>query len=642
MSSRPIDAPILADQNGAAVRLGPKIGRTGGEGTVYSIAGHADLVAKVYHQAVTDNKAAKLKYLAQRVTPQLSDCAAWPSFLLFDHKQPRGFVMRAVGGKEVHHVYGSRDRVVDFPGRNWDFLVNTARNCAAAFDEVHSIGAVIGDVNEGNFLVQANGRVTLIDCDSFQISNGAAAWTCDVGVPWWTPPELQGKSFRGLVRTPNHDCFGLAILVFKLLFMGQHPYAGIPITDTQDAIRRGLYAFSRTAGSYGVRPPPYTFPVAALPEMYCSMFESALRLNPSRPTAKEWVHALDALLQTIVQCRSDKSHKFPGALRRCPWCQIASEGGPLFFVSIAVVVVGPLGENIAAVWAAISRIQRVELVLKEPQLPTSTVSAAPLPENAKTTRPVFVCGLVLYLVAFVLLIAGSTFPAIIAAVFATGMVCEGRATPAFIAERKRRQSVLSQIERDAAATRSQIDELIKKYNSEFDKASAELRQTYQRFSGLDHEKQSELQGLERDKRQLQLNDFLRTQLVSRGKIKGIGFVRKQLLLSYGVGSALDIRPNLDIPGFGPTYISYLMNWRRSCEMRFQYDPSRGVPPVELQRVNLKFTTLRNDLSTKLKQGPTSLTNLSAGAQARCLQLQGQFEMAYRRFAQARADLDLCR
>jgi DNA-binding helix-hairpin-helix protein with protein kinase domain len=436
--------------------------------------------------------------------------------------------------------------------------------------------------------------------------------------------------------------FGLALLIFKLLFMGQHPYAGIPITDTQDAIRRGLYAFSRSAAAYGVRQPPYTFPVAALPDMYDSMFEKAFRLNPSRPTAKEWVHSLDALQQIIVQCANDKSHKFPKPLGRCPWCQIVSEGGPLFFVSIDAVAVGPLGENIATVWAAISRIQRIHLVLKEPQLATAAISPAPLPENAKPTRPVFVCGLVLYLVAFVLFLAGSGFPAIIAGVFATGMVCDGRSTPEFIAERKRRRSVSSQIERDATANRAQIDEVIKKYNSEFDRVSAELRQVFQRLSGLDRERQSELQGLERDKRQLQLNDFLRMQLVSRAKISGIGYVRKQLLLSYGVGSALDIRQTLQIPGFGPTYISYLMNWRWSCENRFQYDPSRGVPAMELQRVNLKFTTLRNDLSKRLKLGPASLTNLSAGAQGRHLQLQGQFETAFRRLAQAQADLKVCR
>jgi hypothetical protein len=84
-----------------------------------------------------------------------------------------------------------------------------------------------------------------------------------------------------------------------------------------------------------------------------------------------------------------------------------------------------------------------------------------------------------------------------------------------------------------------------------------------------------------------------------------------------------------------------MNWRWSCESRFQYDPTRGVPGVELQRVNLKFTTVRDDLSRKLKLGPTSLTTLSAGAHGRYLQLEGQLEMTLRRAAQARADLELC-
>src|ERR1051326_1746335 len=143
MQPRPLDAPILVDQTGAAVRLGAKVGRTGGEGAVYAVQGHPGLVAKVYHQPVSANKAAKLKYLAQRVTPQLKECAAWPSFLLFHNNQPRGFVMRSASGKEVHHLYGSRDRVVDFPGKNWAFLINTGRNCAAAFDEVHATGAVI-------------------------------------------------------------------------------------------------------------------------------------------------------------------------------------------------------------------------------------------------------------------------------------------------------------------------------------------------------------------------------------------------------------------------------------------------------------------------------------------------------------------
>src|SRR4029450_11873186 len=121
-------------------------------------------------------------------------------------------------------------------------------------------------------------------------------WTCDAGVSHWTPPELQGQSFKGLVRTANHDLFGLAMLGFKLLFMGRHPFAGVPINNgeilLEDAIRKRFYAFSPLANTYGVRPPPHSFPVASLPEPYALMFERAFRLNAPRPSAKEWVQAL--------------------------------------------------------------------------------------------------------------------------------------------------------------------------------------------------------------------------------------------------------------------------------------------------------------------------------------------------------------
>lgn len=36
-------------------------------------------------------------------------------------------------------------------------------------------------------------------------------FTCDVGVALFTPPALQGRPFRNLIRTPDHDRFGLAV-----------------------------------------------------------------------------------------------------------------------------------------------------------------------------------------------------------------------------------------------------------------------------------------------------------------------------------------------------------------------------------------------------------------------------------------------
>jgi DNA-binding helix-hairpin-helix protein with protein kinase domain len=634
---------MLIDQSGNAVRLGRQIGRSGGEGNVYNVDTHAGFVAKIYHRPPPPNKIAKLKYQAQRSTPEIKKCAAWPLLTISDERgQARGFLMPAVSGKEIHHVFGTRDRVIDFPGKNWDFLINTARNCAAAFDVVHGTSAVIGDVNEGNVLVQANGIVALIDCDSYQISNGAYSWTCDVGVALWTPPELQGQNFKGLVRTANHDLFGLAMLVFRLLFMGRHPYAGVPMNDLlEDAIRKRLYAFSPSAQTYGVRPPPDSFPVTSMSEPYLSMFERAFRLDVPRPTAKEWVQALDSLQQSVVQCSRDRSHRYPRFLNRCPWCEIAAAGGPLFFVSVDITVIRSIGDDAATIWAAISRIQRIQLVSKTAKdFPIPLVLPAPLPVNARGTRPVFVFGLILYAIAFLLLINSAVFPALIAAVFATGMVCGGRGTPEFVMEKRRRYAVLVQVERDIASISAQLEDIIDKYNSDFEGKASELKQAYQRYSGLDQERQTEMQRLEREKRQLQLNDFLRGQLISRAKIPGIGDTRRKRLLSFGIGSALDIKPNMRIPGFGPTNMSHLLNWRATCEMRFRFEPNRSVPLLEIQRVNLKIATLRSDLSSKLTEGPTALTSLSAGAQGRYLQLAGQLEIAVHRRAQAHADYRL--
>ena len=130
------------------------------------------------------------------------------------------------------------------------------------------------------------------------------------------------------------------------------------------------------------------------------------------------------------------------------------------------------------------------------------------------------------------------------------------ARPSFSQEKKRRRAVLAQAEQDIVSTSAQLGDLIHRYNAEFDAKTSELKQVYQRYSGLDRERQAEMQRLERDKRQLQMNDFLRGQLISRASIPGIGDVRKGRLLSFGIGSALDIRPNLQIPGFGPSkYVS---------------------------------------------------------------------------------------
>lgn len=79
----------------------------------------------------------------------------------------------------------------------------------------------MGDVNQNSFMVGRDSKVVLIDSDSFQINANGTLHLCEVGVSYFTPPELQTlSSFIGFERTENHDNFGLALLIFTSCLVG--------------------------------------------------------------------------------------------------------------------------------------------------------------------------------------------------------------------------------------------------------------------------------------------------------------------------------------------------------------------------------------------------------------------------------------
>jgi len=202
------------------IHLGQELGR-GGEGTVFAIEGHREYVAKVYATPLDQRKIEKLEAMVEAASPAMLRIAAWPMDLLSDPKGViRGFTMpRAAGRRDIHELYSPKSRGESFPDADFRFVCHVCANIARAFAVVHEHGHVVGDVNHGNLLVGPDGTVMFIDCDSFQIRTGAHVFTCDVGAPLFTAPELHGQPFRGLVRTQNHDRFGLAVLLFHLLYI---------------------------------------------------------------------------------------------------------------------------------------------------------------------------------------------------------------------------------------------------------------------------------------------------------------------------------------------------------------------------------------------------------------------------------------
>ncbi len=152
-----------------------------------------------------------------------------PTELVLDlRRNVVGFLMETFEGKPIHQLYSPQDRKRAFPDLTYQFLVFVARNLAAAVDALHQHGVVIGDVNQRNILFDPQkGFVRFLDCDSFQVKQDNTTFRCSVGVVDYTPPELQRQNFSKVDRTQNHDHFGVAVLIFHLLFLGRHPYSGV-------------------------------------------------------------------------------------------------------------------------------------------------------------------------------------------------------------------------------------------------------------------------------------------------------------------------------------------------------------------------------------------------------------------------------
>lgn len=394
----------LFDHLGRPLTLGRELGK-GGEGSVFDVAQLPDFVAKVYHNPPPAHQEAKLRAMIGLPTQDLSKVAAWPTATLHDAPGGpiRGILMRKIKDfKEVHFLYSPAHRKVTFPQADWRFLGHTAMNCAAAFDTIHSHGVVIGDVNQSNVFVSAQGLVVLIDCDSYQVQLNGRSYPCEVGIELFTPPELQGRSFRGLVRTPNHDRFGLAVLVFYLLFMNRHPFAGrylgpgdMPINQ---AIAQNRFAYSRSARTYQMQTPLHAPPLSIVPPVLVDLFERAFgpaSAQPNaRPSAAEWVSALKTFVGTLRACASDPGHVYAPHLPNCPWHALMQQGAPNFFVTVAYTRAGRTSSGssfvLAAVWARIETVSSPNTAYVQPPVPL--VNPTPWPASlgrAIPAQPVF-------------------------------------------------------------------------------------------------------------------------------------------------------------------------------------------------------------------------------------------------------------
>ncbi|MBO0857210.1 MAG: hypothetical protein J2P21_01895 [Chloracidobacterium sp.] len=656
--SSPIPGIFYTSQSDA-VRLGGRIG-TGAEGEVYEIQDQSDLVAKLYHEPPPPEKADKLVVLSRLGNERLFNLSTWPVTTL--RKEPDGevvgFVMRKIShAEEVHALHSPKSRLQKFPEASWAFLIYVAANIARAVAAIHEYSLVIGDVNPKNILVTRRATVSLLDVDSFQVTFDGKTYRCEGGFPEYTPPELQGVAFRDVDRTQEHDRFGLAVVIFQLLFLGRHPYSGLYLgageMPLEKAIREFRFAYGKDAESREMRQPPATLALDSMPSLIVRLFRQAF-LTTDRPGAREWTERLDELAKALKKCDKHSGHYYYRELDDCPWCGIETHAQVrLFNFSFSGDDTRRGHFRLDEAWKEIVNVQtpdssliRWEKVLK-PTWPSEEVMAYERNRRARFIIALLfsiAVGLLLPIVldltpAFLLLILSGLAACAFAArgfEYAQSFFLRLQPSPdAPLPEKV--QARLQQAEEETWRLQLHFDR--EAGNEQWEVKRDELRNRKETYEKLAEIRRFRLQRLEAEARKNQLDEFLDQFKINDADFNGVGPSLKSVLLSHGVETAADLSEDMTkIPSVGYTRAKRLLEWRRDLEKKFAFDPSKGVPYEARIQIDRDVDALRLRLETELSEGARILRNIKHEIETRQEKLRPTLLQARQELVQAETDM----
>ncbi|MDM7912500.1 MAG: hypothetical protein QUS09_05320, partial [Methanotrichaceae archaeon] len=259
----------------------------GGEGVIYSTS--SGDACKIFHrERITEGRRRKLSLMAS--SPIEIDGVCWPiAPVLNGSDEFVGYLMPLAHGKPLQKCLFIKPLLVqNFP--NWDRqqLVQLAITWLEKVIALHKNNVLIGDINPMNILVDSDARMYLVDTDSFQVED----FPCTVGMANFTAPEIQRRPFSSFLRTPEHEAFAVATMLFMILMPGKPPYSHQGGGDPISNIMSGNFSYPLGAESNRKTPDgPWRFIWSHFPyrtkEAFYNCFKEGKRLSP-----EEWASIL--------------------------------------------------------------------------------------------------------------------------------------------------------------------------------------------------------------------------------------------------------------------------------------------------------------------------------------------------------------
>jgi len=429
-------------------------------------------------------------------------------------------------------------------------------------------------------------------------------------------------------------------LLFQLLFLGRHPFAGRPLVaeeiDEEAAIRRHLFAYSQHQQPRLLAPPPSTFPMQALSDGLQTHFHQAFEQENNRPTAANWLEALHLFALQLVHCQAVKGHVYPNTLESCLWCHLANTTGIHFFREGESSEMRQLTESIA-------------LFAGRYALPAWHVPKEPgplvLPTRLKPALPSLWAVCKTYLLIYALL----AFLALMGQGFAAGNYQLAGSSAFFVlvvgifleshrrAEMKRRRTALDvsgkmlQAKRAAYHHRLQTSPQANTYFA--------LEESLQAYQALPRELKLQLGKLEEERYRAALNAHFATIALKGCRIPGIGKVRLAEMERLGICTLADL-PRLHrmhVPGIGPKNRAALLAFQQQQAIEFAYV---ATGPLEGRADVLNaMGTKKQQLEHQIQAAHTALANQENTLPQLLAPLLAQVQQAALEEMQAKTDAE---
>lgn len=296
------------DKQGHPEILGSLLAR-GGEAEIYLLPNKSHIVVKKYHQPILAKRGREFQRkidLMHRIDGFNTQNLCWPLILSYDQNQQWiGYAMRRAKGIPMAKLAHAIAYEEYFPGVDRKRLLSYLLNFLDIVNKLHQKNIMIGDYNLNNLLIDPEtDQVTLVDCDSYQINIDGEFFPCEVGSADLTPKEHQNKPFKDITRTLTSEYFSIAIILFKALMLGRHPYDIVGGADPVHNLCQGIFPYvskNKNDIPKGCWYVMWTHLPDYLRSLFIQVFTDGANNPNKRPSLLAWRNGLNRYLRELNQ-----------------------------------------------------------------------------------------------------------------------------------------------------------------------------------------------------------------------------------------------------------------------------------------------------------------------------------------------------